>query len=203
MLYLETVQPDTLGLLKRIQALPLLSETRLVGGTALALQLGHRKSIDLDIFGEWGGQTLQSALQSCGSVVRTGGTGSLQFYELNQVKVDFVTYRYPWLKDSIVEDGVRLAQLEDIAAMKLEAITNRGSKKDFLDIAFLLELFSLREMLGFYQEKYSAGVNLLVLRSLVYYDDAEDDPMPVMLKPMEWETAKESIRQAVRKRALS
>ena len=198
MLYLETVQPDTLGLLKRIQALSLLSNTRLVGGTALALQIGHRQSIDLDLFGDWGEGDLQLALESCGPIVRTGGTGRLQFYEINQVKVDFVTYKYPWLKDSIVENGIRFAQLEDIAAMKLEAITNRGSKKDFLDIAFLLEMFSLREMLSLYQEKYSTGINLLVLRSLVYFDDAEDDPMPIMLKPMDWESAKERIRSAVR-----
>lgn len=77
MLHLETVQPDTLGLLKRIQALPILSETRLVGGTALALQLGHRRSVDLDFVGCWGEENLQSALESCGTVVRTGGTGRL------------------------------------------------------------------------------------------------------------------------------
>jgi len=198
MLYLETIQPDTLGLLKRIQALPIFSETRLVGGTALALQLGHRRSVDLDFFGCWGDASLQSALDSCGCVVRTGGTSRTQFYEIDQIKVDFVTYGYPWLKEASFEGGLRLAQIEDIAAMKLEAITNRGSKKDFIDVAFLLNRFSLKEMLGLYQSKYPTGLKLLVMRSLVYFDDAETTDMPVMLKALGWDEAKERICEAVR-----
>lgn len=203
MLYLETVDAATLELLKCIQALPLLFNTRLVGGTALALQLGHRLSVDLDFFGEWGEDDLDSALKSCGSAVRTGGKGRLQFYEINRIKVDCVTYTYPWLREPLIEDGIRLAHIEDIAAMKLEAVTNRGRKKDFIDLVFLLDKISLSEMLTLYQKKFSSGVKMLVLRSLVYFDDAEDDPMPVMLKPIDWERVKERIRQAVRKQALS
>jgi len=198
MLHLETIQPDTLGLLRRIQALPVLSETRLAGGTALALQLGHRRSIDLDFFGSWGEANLQSALESCGTVVRTGGTSRLQFYEINGVKVDFVTYAYSWLKDPLFEEGLRLAQIEDITAMKVEATNNRGDKKDFVDLVFLLERFSLKEMLELYQKKYPAGLKLLVMRSLVYFDDAEMTDMPVMLKPLDWDAAKARICEAVR-----
>ena len=198
MLHLETVHPDTLDLLKRIQSLPTLSETRLVGGTALALQLGHRRSIDLDFFGNWGEVHLQSELESCGTVVRTGGTSRLQFYEIDRVKVDFVTYDYRWLREALCEDNIRLAQIEDITAMKLEAVTNRGSKKDFIDVAFLLDLFSLKEMLDLYQRKYPAGLKLLVMRSLVYFDDAETTDMPVMLKPLSWDEAKERVCDAVR-----
>lgn len=203
MLYLETVDAATLELLKRIQALPLLFNTRLVGGTALALQLGHRLSVDLDFFGEWGEDDLDSVLKSCGSAVRTGGKGRLQFYEINGIKVDCATYTYPWLREPLIEDGICLAHIEDIAAMKLEAVTNRGRKKDFIDLVFLLDKISLSEMLTLYQKKFSSGVKMLVLRSLVYFDDAEDDPMPVMLKPIDWESVKERIRQAVRKQALS
>jgi len=198
MLHLETVHPDTLDLLKRIQSLPVLSETRLVGGTALALQLGHRRSIDLDFFGNWGEAHLQSELESCGAVVRTGGTSRLQFYEIDHVKVDFVTYDYSWLREPLCEDNIRLAQIEDIAAMKLEAVTNRGSKKDFIDVAFLLDLFPLKEMLDLYQRKYPSGLKLLVMRSLVYFDDAEMTDMPVMLKPLSWDEAKARICDAVR-----
>lgn len=203
MLHIETVHPDTLGLLKRIQSLPVLSGTRLVGGTALALQLGHRESIDLDFFGNWGECDLQSDLESCGAVVRTGGTNRLQFYEVDHVKVDFVTHQYPWLEEALCEDGIRLAQIKDIAAMKLAAVTNRGRKKDFVDVAFLLDLLSMDEMLGLYQRKYPDGLKLFVMRSLVYFNDAEDEPMPVMLKPLDWETAKERIRVAVRETATS
>lgn len=198
MLHLETVEPDTLELLRRLQSLPVLSETRLVGGTALALQMGHRCSVDLDFFGCWGESNLLPDLECCGAVVRTGGTSRLQFYEINQIKVDFVTYAYTWLKEVTLVDGLRLAQLEDIAAMKLEAITNRGSKKDFIDVAFLLNLFSLRDMLDMYQKKYPTGLKLLVMRSLVYFDDAETTDMPVMLTSLSWDEAKERICDAVR-----
>jgi len=114
------------------------------------------------------------------------------------LKVDFVTYAYAWLKEASFEEGLRLAQIEDIAAMKLEAITNRGSKKDFIDVVFLLELFSLKEMLDVYQRKYPAGLKLLVMRSLVYFDDAETTDMPVMLKSLSWDEAKARICDAVR-----
>ena len=198
MLHVETVSPDTLALLKRIQALDILAGTRLVGGTALALQLGHRSSIDLDFFGSWGESNLQPELESCGTVVRTGGTQRMQFYEVNAVKVDFVTYPYAWLKEVSMIDGIRLAHIEDIAAMKLEAIANRGSKKDFMDVAVLLELFSLEQMLDLYHRKYPKGLKLLILRSLVYFDDAESTDMPMMCKPLTWQVAKERICDAVR-----
>jgi len=198
MLHVETVSPDTLALLKRIQDLPILAETRLVGGTALALQLGHRCSIDLDFFGSWGESNLQSELESCGTVVRTGGTQRMQFYEINAVKVDFVTYPYAWLKEVSIIDGIRLARIEDIAAMKLEAIANRGSKKDFMDVAVLLEHFSLKQMLDLYHQKYPQGLKLLIMRSLVYFEDAESTDLPMMLKPLTWNVAKERICGAVR-----
>ncbi|MEI6647254.1 MAG: nucleotidyl transferase AbiEii/AbiGii toxin family protein [bacterium] len=198
MLHVETVNPDTLLLLKQIQSLGVLSETRLVGGTALALHLGHRCSIDLDFFGSWGETNLQPELESCGTVIRTGGTHRMQFYEVNTIKVDFVTYTYAWVQEASIIDGVRLAHIEDIAAMKLEAITNRGSKKDFIDVAVLLEHFSLKQMLELYHRKYPMGLKLHVMRSLVYFEDAEGTDTPVMLKPLTWEAAKERICDAVR-----
>ena len=109
-----------------------------------------------------------------------------------------MTYAYAWLKEASLEGGLRLARIEDIAAMKLEAVTNRGSKKDFIDVAFLLDLFSLKEMLDLYQRKYPTGLKLLVMRSLVYFDDAETTDMPVMLKPLGWDAAKARICDAVR-----
>jgi hypothetical protein len=187
-----------LALLKRIQDLPILAETRLVGGTALALQLGHRRSIDLDFFGSWGESNLQSELETCGTVVRTGGTQRMQYYEVNAVKVDFVTYPYAWLKEASIIDGIRLAHIEDIAAMKLEAIANRGSKKDFVDVAVLLERLSLKQMLDLYRQKYPQGLKLLIMRSLVYFEDAESTDFPLMLKPLTWNVVKERICDAVR-----
>lgn len=198
MLFLQTVEPATLALLKRLQSSPFLSGTRLVGETALALQIGHRTSVDLDLFGSWSPQDrLQAAVETCGKAVRQGGQGRMQFYRVDGVKVDFVTYTAPWLDPPVVEDGLRLAGLRDIAAMKLFAIANRGSRKDFVDVWFLLSRFRLEEMVAWFREKFPDAALFAVFRSLVYFDDAESDFPPHMLAPFDWEKAKADIRAAV------
>ena len=136
MLFLKTIEAQTLSLLKRIQALPELADTRLVGGTALALQLGHRISVDLDVFGKWDySKDLSLLLSSIGRVEKVSGTpdGRMSFFFIDGVKVDCVSYEmYDWLEPPIVEEGVRLAGIKDIAAMKLNAITNRGPARTLL-----------------------------------------------------------------------
>ena len=77
--------------------------------------------------------------------------------------------------------------------MKLAAITGRGAKKDFIDLYFLLQEFTLAEMISLYEEKYKDGSTFMVLKSLVYFDDAENDEMPEMLKPITWQDIKETI----------
>ena len=113
MLHLETIEPLTLALLKRLQALPVLAETRLVGGTALALQLGHRTSIDLDIFGKWDySEDLAAALSRVGKVEKESesSSGKMAFFFIDDVKVDCVSYEeYKWLDPPVDETGVRLA----------------------------------------------------------------------------------------------
>lgn len=199
MFHLETVEPATLALLKDIQGLPELSETRLVGGTALALQLGHRVSVDLDVFGHWPNDCdLRPILSRCGKTVYQSGGGKLQFYKVNGVKVDCVTYDYPWIDRPLIEDGLRLASEKDIAALKINAITNRGTRKDFVDFAFLLRRHSLKEMFDWFCQKYQDTNPILAVRSLVYFIDAEEQPLPRMLVPFDWEAAKDEIRAAVR-----
>ena len=202
MLCHAAIEHTTLELLKRIQALPELAATRLVGGTALAMQLGHRVSSDLDIFGEWDSACdLESALRTVGNVQkpRASRDSRLQFFDVDGVKVDFVTFsRYPWLDPPICEAGVRLASERDIAAMKINAITNRGTRKDFVDLAFLLRRHSLSEMLEWYVAKYSDGHVALAARSLSFFADAEEMPLPLMLVPFDWDEAKDAIRRAVR-----
>ena len=114
------------------------------------------------------------------------------------VKVDFVNYPYSWLVDPVVEDGVILAGMDDIAPMKLYAAANRGKKKDFIDMAFLLERYALSDLLESYMRKFSASEYSYALRGLTYFDDAEDEQMPVMLAPMDWETVKRRVSTAVR-----
>lgn len=204
MLFYGTIERDTLGLLKLIQALPDLTGTRLVGGTALALQIGHRVSIDLDFFGQWQvAIDLHKLLKQCGKVEIEHETKNIFIYNVNQVKCDFVRYKYQWLSPVVEVDGLRLAGCDDIAAMKLQAITGRGSRKDFIDLAFLLERYTLAEMLGLYRQKYPDGSDYLVLRSLTYFDDTEEEPMPRMVIVMEWEEVKRRIKEAVREVAMA
>ena len=206
MLHLETIAPETLELLRRIQSHPAFAETRLVGGTALALQLGHRVSVDLDIFGKWNySEGLDAALSTVGHVVRESGSqnGKMAFYYVDDVKVDCVSYEmYNWLDPAVEEEGVRLAAVRDIAAMKINAVTNRGTRKDFVDVARLLEDHSLDEIFGWYRMKYPDANPALAMRSLSYFVDAETMPMPRMLVPFDWEEAKDRVRTAVRSMAM-
>ena len=200
MLHIETVEPRTLDLLKRLQRLPELSNTRLVGGTALALHLGHRKSVDLDLFGSFDPiLSYRKLLADAGYSVEGAENGTVQSLRVENVKVDLVNYPYPWIADALEEEGVRVAGLKDIAAMKLSAVANRGRKKDFIDIACLLDLFSLGEMFALYKSKFSVSEVSFPLRGLMYFDDAEDDPMPEMIDSnLTWDGVKKKIIDTTR-----
>lgn len=195
MLYLETVESSTLELLKKLQRLPVLEQTRLVGGTALALQLGHRKSIDLDFFGtvDCEAEYLRESIAGIASLTILKESPHIYIYIVDGIKVDIVNYKYPWLDDVVLEQGLRLASVSDIAAMKITAIIGRGTKKDFIDIAFLLHHFSLEEILHFYAAKYNDSSVFMAMKSLAYFDDAEADPMPDMFVNQSWQQVKAHI----------
>ena len=195
MLYYETIDRSTLELLKKLQSIRLFSDLRLVGGTALALQMGHRKSVDLDLFGDIDVDVLEinNALSQVGNITLIKDSKNIHIYIVNGIKIDVVNYTYPWLNDSIEEDNIRMANCEDIAAMKLAAITGRGTKKDFIDLYFLLKQMTLPRMIKLYLNKYKDGSLFLVLKSLVYFEDAEIDVMPYMLIQVEWEDIKRSV----------
>lgn len=195
MLYLETVESSTLELLKKLQRLPVLEQTRLVGGTALALQLGHRKSIDLDFFGtvDCEAEYLRESIAGIASLTILKESPHIHIYIVDGIKVDIVNYKCPWLDDVVLEQGLRLASVSDIAAMKITAIIGRGTKKDFIDIAFLLHHFSLEEILHFYAAKYNDSSVFMAMKSLAYFDDAEADPMPDMFVNQSWQQVKAYI----------
>lgn len=201
-LFFETIDPATLSLLRRLQEETSLRDTRLVGGTALALQLGHRKSIDLDLFGKWDYSIdLQRLFGKIGRVEKQSGTadGKMQFYYINDVKVDIVSYEeYEWLDEPVCTDGVRLAGVRDIGAMKINAITNRGTRKDFVDLARLLDEWTLKDVFGWYAAKYPNANPALALRRLSYFVDAEAQPLPRMMIPFDWDAAVAKIIAAVR-----
>lgn len=199
MLHYTTIEPTTLELLKNLQDIEFLSKTRLVGGTSLALQIGHRKSIDIDLFGEIDCEQyeLVDTLSDLGNLTILKESQNIHVYQLNGVKLDIVNYKYSWIKPAFIEDNFRLASIEDIAAMKIAAIIGRGTKKDFIDLAFLLDTFSLSEILNFYEKKYPESSSFMAMKSITYFDDAERDPMPYMLKNKSWKEIKERILKEI------
>jgi predicted nucleotidyltransferase component of viral defense system len=136
-------------------------------------------------------------LKTIGDLKIVKDSKNIRIYLINNVKVDIVNYNYSWLKDVININHIRLASPEDICAMKLAAVTGRGTKKDFIDIYYLLQSFSLEQMLSFYAQKYPEGYEFTVLKSLSYFEDAEREPMPYMLQKIDWETIKKSIESTI------
>lgn len=199
MLHYETIDTPTLELLKDLMGIPVFRKLRLVGGTGLALQKGHRKSVDIDLFGELDADDIElmNSLSVFHDLKTIQHTKNIKIFSINNIKTDIVNYPYPWLFPEIEADGIRMADVRDIAAMKVAAITNRGTKKDFIDLYFLLKDFSLGEIINLYLAKYHDGSDFMALRSLVYFSDAESDLMPEMLMPAEWESAKLLIKSEV------
>ena len=200
MLSIQTVRPDTLELLKAISAQPEVKELRLVGGTALALQYGHRQSVDLDFFGRLpeDKDELIDVVRRVGDVTVLNRSKIILQMVVNQVKVDFVDYsRYPWIEEPILGDGFVLASDKDIAAMKINAIMGRGTRKDFIDLYVLLQHYSLTQIMDFYRQKYPEFSEYRALLSMTYFDDAEMQDMPLMFIKTPWESMKTSIIQAV------
>lgn len=197
MLQLNAVETRTLDLLKRLTNEPLLSNYRLVGGTALALQIGHRLSIDLDFFSDTKNnlEEIEYHFESLQESVLNAKTSYALFYMIENIKVDVLNYPSSFLFSPILEDGIRLASIKDIAAMKLKTVMNRGSKKDFYDIYFLLKEFSLEEMVALFHSKYKNYDLIALYKSLNYFVDAEDDIEPVLLreKNITWEQIKTEI----------
>lgn len=199
MLQYQTIYPATLQLLKDLQSLELLKECRLVGGTALALQLGHRRSVDLDFFGTvlQTPDELQDLLRENHDVTIVKESKNIHIYLIDGVKVDIVNYKYDWIDTPVEEDGIRLADVKDIAAMKVAAIIGRGTKKDFIDLYFLLKQYSLKELLELYLQKYPDGSLFIAIKSLSYFEDAEADPMPVMFEEVSWPDVKALIGESI------
>lgn len=200
MLYKQTVNPRLLEILSALMSHPIFNEFQLVGGTSLALQIGHRESIDIDLFGFGELEELEVSefLSSLGKVQVLKKSKNILIYSVDGVKVDLVNYKYPWLNPFLNLENLRLADPQDIAAMKLNAISGRGSKKDFIDVFFLLKKYSLADMIGFYNRKYKDGSEFLVLKSLTFFGDADAEDTPKMLIPTDWQEVKKRITQEVK-----
>lgn len=195
MLYYNTVQPELLELLNALMQNDVFENFQLVGGTSLALRIGHRISTDLDFFGqvELDEMEFSIELQKYGVPKILKKSKNILIYSINGIKVDFVNYKYPLLKSPLEIEKIRMASFEDIGAMKLNAICGRGSRKDFIDIYFLLSFFTMRELLEFYHQKYKDGSEFLVLKSLSYFEDANQEDLVNMIEPVSWEEIKNRI----------
>ncbi len=199
MLFISALSPKALELLRELQHLSVLNDFYLVGGTALALKYGHRLSIDLDFFTakEFDTRKVIDSLSGKFSMtVLSQATNSLTL-DIASVKTDFIRHNYPLLNQVVEEEGIKMASVEDIAAMKLNSLMNRGSKKDFFDIYELLNHFTLEQLLGFHSRKYDFSSQLILLKSLVYFDDAENEPDPVLNKPVNWLQVKQKLNDVV------
>lgn len=202
MLQYQTVEPTTLELIKKLQSLDELKDSRLVGGTALALQIGHRKSVDIDLFmsDTIDVNDLLAAIRTfTDEVTLLSSSRTMRFLRVNNVKVDVVAYPYKWIDEPVIEDEIMLASIKDIAAMKISAITNRGTKKDFIDLYFILQHFTFQEIIELYKTKYPDAIMFTTLKSLVYFEDAEPEPMPYMLENVSWEQVKTTISKLVQR----
>lgn len=201
MLHFETLPDGTLGLLKDLTSHPALQQFSLVGGTALALRFGHRRSIDFDFFTPESFD-VEALADTLGRELAGFQTTGMNKNGLNGLvdglKIDFVTYRYPLLAPTCSEDGIRMFSLEDIVGMKLSAITNRGARKDFYDLHALIQHLGVERLIEIYQQKYPSHDPMIVFRSMIYFDDAEDDNDPELLMEQDWGQVKESIREALR-----
>lgn len=197
MLQKRTVAPATLALLKELMALPVLEPFYLVGGTALALQIGHRKSIDLDFFCDEE-HDQEAIIQALPEPKIEFGRGKVFLgLHVQKVKCDFVRYMFPRIEELVVEEDVRMASPLEIGGMKLWAITRRGAKKDFVGLYFLLKQFSMDELIEFFRNKFPNIEPLMVLRSLTNFADAEEEADPEMLVDVSWPEMRREIQQKV------
>jgi hypothetical protein len=203
-LFSETLSPDTFRLIEKIKNRSWLSPYYLAGGTALALHLGHRTSVDIDFFTE-------SVVEEMTTIDHLRKAGNLRLDQmgngtivgnLDGVRISFFKYPYRLLESLKEWNGLNLASIHDIALMKMVAILQRGSIKDFIDMFFIVRKFKPIDVL--IQElsiKY-VGVQFNtnhILRSLCYFEDAEKEPMPSMITACDWQEVKEFFVKEVKR----
>lgn len=203
-MFVQTLPPNTAKIVQLFtQKKPdFLSSFYLSGGTALSLQLGHRESEDLDFFSrdKFVPELIEQHLRTLGTLSETElSKGTVNTY-LDGVKLQFLEYPYRLLKPFIEWEHIQVSSVYDIACTKLQTISMRGSKKDFIDLYFLLQNMTLDSLLSDSKMKYAESdySEAHILKSLVYFDDADEQPMPRMHKEVSWDHVKLSMVEAVK-----
>jgi len=201
MLYQETVDRSTLELLIQLQEKKYLKGFYLVGGTALALTMGHRKSFDIDLFSDFNFDTatmLENLSADFPFELFFSANNTLKG-SINGIQVDILAHRYPLIGKPLADENISMLSSMDIVAMKLNAISVSGQRvKDFIDIFYLLDKYSVEEMIGFYKIKYSQYNEVNVLKSLTWFEDVDLSDWPVILKTptLKWGTVTKKIKDA-------
>ncbi len=202
MLPSKAVEASTLELIRSLQNKPYLRDFYLAGGTALALKLNHRRSIDIDLFSNFdfdAAEILEKIQQDFSYKLFMTALNTLKG-RIEKINVDILAHRYPLLAKPEDINGVLLLSLPDIIAMKLNAISTSGQRpKDFIDIFFLLDKYTMREMLIFYQKKYAQEHVGHILKSLVYFDDVDLTGWPVLTENpgLTWKAVRKKLEKAV------
>ncbi len=193
-MFTKALLPDTIRAIKLVSDISVVKKSYLAGGTALALHLGHRISVDLDFFTQeiFDENVLSSELETLPQFKGDGVAWRTVWGKVGKTKFSLFYYKYPLLKKTITFEGIQILQKEDIAAMKIHALEDRGTKRDFFDLYFLAKDFSLGEMLTFYDQKYGLLEEHLyaIVRSMNYFASAEVDEDPDMLISVSWQEVK-------------
>ncbi|GAI39212.1 unnamed protein product [marine sediment metagenome] len=200
----EIISKKTKANLEILTREAVLKSFYLAGGTGVALQLKHRVSLDLDFFTkeDVDTKTLIQKLKTLEKFSIERETENTLIGIFNGTRLSFLKYNYPLLFDFREIKGIRIADLRDIGCMKIDAISSRGMKRDFIDLFFICkELISLKNILSLFKRKYkSVNYNMMhILKSLAYFEDAENNPMPRMIIPASWQEVKSFFKEEIRK----
>jgi hypothetical protein len=186
---------------------PFIGDYYLAGGTALALQIGHRVSTDLDWFSTkhplsiLEREAIRLALNKADQFEVVSEQDGLMFTRLFGIDVSFIHQPHPLLEPTVNYQGIQLASPTDIGLMKLAAINSRGTRRDFIDLYCLRKISTLDQLLELAPAKYADRPSFLVIaaRALAYYEDAEQQPMPKMLAPVGWTDVRAYCETAARR----
>jgi Nucleotidyl transferase AbiEii toxin, Type IV TA system len=194
------IAPETFRLIQELQSLPELNGFYLVGGTSLAMQIGHRNSIDIDLFSqdEFDENYILSLLTPKYEVKEIFRRKHTIISLINNIKTDFIKHTYPFILPPITEEGITFLSKEDIAAMKLHAIIQSGKRlKDFIDIYYLLQHFSMNQMVKFFSQKYTYTNPMIAVKAVNFFGDIDEsiDP-PKLVKPISLKQIKKRIEDA-------
>lgn len=200
-MHTEALTSNTKRVFESLGDATLTKNVYLAGGTALALYYGHRFSVDLDWFGQEFKFTeeFRHKLSLAGKLKVVSQSEDTFHGQLDDVEVSFFRYPYKLLfSKKKYNQNLYLADEKDIACMKLDAIASRGSKKDFVDMYFLLHNFSLETLIDLMPKKFEIEYNVShLLKALTYFEDAERMPMPKMIRQARWEDIKKFLLSAV------